>query len=73
LTLADYNIQIQHHPRPQNQADALFQRPDYNQGKKDNYNIIPLPTNLFKEDIQSVALNTLIMEEHKKEDTSFKE
>jgi hypothetical protein len=29
LTLADYNIQIQHCPGPLNRADALSQRPDY--------------------------------------------
>jgi hypothetical protein len=36
LTLADYNIQIQHCPGPSNRADALSQRPDYDQEEEDN-------------------------------------
>jgi hypothetical protein len=29
LTLADYHILLQHIPGPQNQADALSRRPNY--------------------------------------------
>jgi len=51
LTLADYNIQLQHCPGPQNRADALSRRPDYDQGETDNIEVTPLPPYLFGETI----------------------
>jgi hypothetical protein len=51
LTLADYNIQIQHCPGPQNRADALSRRPDYDQGEEDNEDVVPLPPYLFGETV----------------------
>jgi hypothetical protein len=53
LTLADYNILLQHQPGPQNQADALSKRPDYDQGEEDNKEVTPLPPYLFGDAIQS--------------------
>ena len=49
LTLADYNIQIQHCPGPSNRADALSWRPNYDQGEEDNSQVTPLPSDLFRE------------------------
>ena len=47
LTLADYNIQIQHRPGTLNRADPLSRRLDYDDRKKDNKEITPLSMTLF--------------------------
>jgi hypothetical protein len=62
LTLADYHILLQHRPGPQNRADALSQRPDYDQGEEDNQEVTPLPPYLFGDSIRSAALEALIEE-----------
>jgi hypothetical protein len=72
LTLADYNIQIQHCPGPQNRADALSRRPDYDQGEEDNAEVVPLPPYLFGENLRSAALETLIEESQEKNEDHFK-
>ncbi len=56
LTLADYNIQIQHQPEAQNRADPLSRRPDYDKGKKDNKEVMPLFTKLFDATLRSTFL-----------------
>ncbi len=67
LTLADYNIHIQHHPGPQNWADALSRQPDYDEGKEDNLEVTLLPPYLFGEKARSAALDALV-EEFQEED-----
>jgi hypothetical protein len=71
LTLADNNIHIQYRPGPQNQADALSKRPDYDHGEEDNMEVTPLPSSLFGEKAQSVALDTIIEESQTKEAKEF--
>jgi hypothetical protein len=47
--LSDYNFSLHHLPGNWNSAaDALSQRPDYNQGTNDNTNIVVLPSHLFR-------------------------
>ena len=72
LTLADYNIQIQYRPGPQNRADALSRRPDYDQGEEDNTDITPLPSHLFEERIRSSTLDTLIETSQMEDESEFK-
>jgi hypothetical protein len=71
LTLANYNIDIQHKPGPQNRADALSRRPDYDDGREDNIEVTPLPPYLFGDHIWSAALDALVEEEHEQEDATF--
>ena len=66
LTLANYNIKIHHRLGPLNRADALFQRPDYDEGKEDNNEVTPLPPSLFAEQLQTTILDALIEADHKK-------
>jgi hypothetical protein len=73
LTLADYNIQIQHWPGPSNRADTLSQRPDYNQGKEDNSQVTPLPSYLFGERLRSAALEAMIEESQEQEQTQLEQ
>jgi hypothetical protein len=48
VELADYPIKIYHVAGKANgQADALSRRPDYNQGERDNEDVIVLPNALF--------------------------
>jgi hypothetical protein len=71
LTLADYNLEIHHRPGPQNRADALSRRPDYDDGKEDNQDVIPLPNSLFIEKLRSAALEALIQESYEDQDEDF--
>ena len=48
LDLMEFNFEIRHIPRKANsRADALSRRPDYDQGTRDNENIIVLPESVF--------------------------
>jgi hypothetical protein len=48
LELSEFDIELHHIPGKNNgQADALSRRPDYNQGERDNENVIVLPDNVF--------------------------
>jgi hypothetical protein len=48
LRLSEYNIEIRHIKGTSNgRADALSRRPDYDQGTKDNTNVVVLPERLF--------------------------
>ena len=48
LDLMEFDFEIRHIPGKANsRADALSRRPDYNQGTRDNENIIVLPENVF--------------------------
>jgi RNase H-like domain found in reverse transcriptase len=57
LTLVDYNLEIHHRPGPLNKANALSRQPDYNDGKEDNQNVTPLPSNLFIEALCTTFLS----------------
>jgi hypothetical protein len=71
LTLADYHILLQHRPGPQNWADALSWRPDYDQGEEDNQEVTPLPPYLFGDSIWSAALEALIEESQEADQNEF--
>jgi hypothetical protein len=48
LELSEFDIELHHIPGKNNgQADALSRRPDYDQGERDNENVIVLPDNVF--------------------------
>ena len=65
LTLADYNIEIHHHPGPLNRADALSRRPDYDKRKEDNTEVTPLPASLFADQLRTAILDAHIETDHK--------
>jgi hypothetical protein len=71
--LADYNILLQHWPGPQNRADALSRRLDYDQGEEDNKEVTPLPSYLFRDAIRSAALDALIEESQETDQDQFKQ
>src|SRR5712671_101381 len=71
LTLADYDLEIHHRPGPLNRADALSRRPDYDDGKEDNQDVVPLPNSLFAEKLRSAALSELIQQSHKDNNEEF--
>ena len=64
LTLADYNIEIHHRSGSLNHADALSRRPDYDKGRENNSEVVPLPASLFTEQLRTAILDALIQEEH---------
>jgi RNase H-like domain found in reverse transcriptase len=45
--LAEYDFKLVHKPGKQNKADHLSRRPDYDEGKADNEDILVLPDRLF--------------------------
>ena len=45
--LADYNLKLVHIPGTTNKADALSQRPDFDDGTNDNQDVTVLPPELF--------------------------
>jgi hypothetical protein len=48
LELSEFDIELHHIPGKSNgRADALSRRPDYDQGERDNENIVVLPDKLF--------------------------
>jgi hypothetical protein len=48
LELSEFDIELHHIPGKNNgRADALSRRPDYDQGERDNENVIVLPDNVF--------------------------
>ena len=54
LDLMEFDFEIRHIPGKANsRADTLSRRPDYNQGTKDNENIIVLPEDVF---VQTVTI-----------------
>jgi hypothetical protein len=53
LMLSEYNFEIRHIKGTSNRhADALSQRPDYDQGQSDNQNVTILPEQIFARAIQ---------------------
>ena len=48
VELSEYKIKLKHIPGRENgRADMLSRRPDYDQGEKDNQNVVVLPEQLF--------------------------
>jgi RNase H-like domain found in reverse transcriptase/Integrase zinc binding domain len=45
--LAEYDFKLVHKPGKQNKADHLSRRPDYDEGKADNEDVLVLPDRLF--------------------------
>jgi hypothetical protein len=61
--LSEYNFQIRHIKGTANgRADTLSQRPDYDQGHKDNQNVTVLPEQVFVRTME-VLLNLMTQEE----------
>jgi hypothetical protein len=59
LMLSEYNFEIRHIKGTANgRADALSRRPDYNQGHKDNQNIVVLPEQVFARAMEVLPDNT---------------
>ena len=60
--LANYNIQIEHHPGTKNHTDPLSRQPDHDDGSHDNLNVTVLPNQLFARvtdisNIEAVVIN----------------
>jgi hypothetical protein len=57
--LEDFHYQLNHIPGAHNQADALSQRPDHNDGSRDNDQIVALPDELFAKFAKVVSMAML--------------
>ena len=48
MELSEYNIKLKNIPGRENRrADMLSRQPDYDQGEKDNQNVVVLPREMF--------------------------
>jgi hypothetical protein len=62
LMLSEYNFEIRHIKGTSNgRADALPQRPDYNQGQNDNQNVTVIPEQIFTRAME-VLPNPLVLD-----------
>ena len=50
---------------------ALSRRPDYDKGREDNFEVVPLPASLFTEQLQTATLDALIQEDHAQNKDSY--
>jgi hypothetical protein len=61
--MGDYNLQLVHKPGVTNKVDLLSRRPDFDQGKADNKEVLVLPPHLFintiegEENLEELALS----------------
>lgn len=58
--LTDYNIELKHLPSIKNRVDPFSRRPDFDDGSKDNEEVVALPDQLFIHIIEVAALDEQI-------------
>jgi hypothetical protein len=60
--LADFNYELKHIAGTKNWADPLSRRPDHDDGKGDNENMIALPDEVFVRTLALTAFDQQIVE-----------
>jgi len=58
--MAEFPLELKHITGKKNRADPLFRRPDYNNGSKDNEEVVALPESLFIKAIETMGLDQII-------------
>jgi Integrase zinc binding domain len=70
--MGEYNLQLVHKPGVTNKADLLSHRPDYDQGKTDNEEVLVLPPHLFVNaaEVQN-TLEELVMQRQQEQEAEL--
>jgi len=58
--MAEFPLELKHIAGKKNRANPLSRRPDYNNGSKDNEEVVALPESLFIKAIETTGINHII-------------
>jgi len=58
--MAEFPLELKHIAGKKNRADPLSRRPDYDNGSKDNKEVVALPESLFIKAIETERLDQII-------------
>jgi len=58
--MAEFPLELRHIAGKKNRADPLSRRPDYDDGSKDNKEVVALPESLFIKAIEMEGLDQII-------------
>jgi len=58
--MAEFPLKLKHITGKKNRADPLSRGPDYNDGSKDNEEVVALPESLFIKAIETMGLDQII-------------
>jgi len=58
--MAEFPLELKHIAGKKNRADPLSRRPDYNNGSKDNEEVVALPESLFIKAIETTGIDHII-------------
>jgi hypothetical protein len=71
--VAEFPLELKHITGRKNRADPLSRRPDYDDGSKDNEDVVTLPDHLFIRIIKVSGFNSMVMILQKQQATLMKE
>jgi len=58
--MAEFSLELKHIAGKKNRADPLSRRPDYDDGSKDNEEVVALPETLFIKAIETTGIDHII-------------
>jgi len=58
--MAEFPLELKHITGKKNRADPLSRRPDYDDGLKDNEEVVALPESLFIKAIETTGIDHII-------------
>jgi hypothetical protein len=71
--MAEFPLELKHIDGQKNRADPLSRRPDYDNGSKDNEDMVMLPDHLFIRIIKVLGFDSMVMVLQKQQATLMKE
>src|SRR5487761_1662692 len=71
--MADFPLELRHIAGRKNRADPLSRRPDFDDGSKDNEEVVALPDKLFARIIEAMALDQMVEDAQKDSHSTMKE
>ena len=71
--MADFPLELRHIAGRKNRADPLSRRPDFDDGSKDNEEVVALPDKLFARIIEATALDQMVEDAQKDSHSTMKE
>ena len=71
--MADFPLELRHIAGRKNRADPLSRRPDFNDGSRDNEEVVALPDKLFAQIIEATVLDQMVEEAQKDSHSTMKE